>query len=108
MQDFLQDIPDVSSPESDILLDTVQDIMDNGGDIPTNVSNRMILGAIRKSYKVSIQGLNTAKRIQIHLWALTGMFFAFVAVAVAVRYNDLHLINAVHQAAGLPSIIIFP
>lgn len=38
---------------SDPLMDTIDDIFENGEDIPRNVSNRMLLGAIKKSYNAS-------------------------------------------------------
>ena len=37
----------------DELLEVLDDILDNGTDIPPKVSNRMLLAAVRKNYRVS-------------------------------------------------------
>lgn len=37
----------------DPIMETIDDIFENGNDIPAKVSNRLLLGAIRKNYEAS-------------------------------------------------------
>ena len=43
------------SNEHDEMLEVLDDILDNGTEIPQVVSNRMLLAAIRKNYKTSAE-----------------------------------------------------
>jgi len=38
---------------ADEVLDILDDILDNGTDIPARVSNRLLLAAVRKNYRIS-------------------------------------------------------
>lgn len=45
----------------DELLEVLDDILDNGTDIPPKVSNRMLLAAVRKNYRVSSENAKCLK-----------------------------------------------
>jgi hypothetical protein len=92
-------IPQQDDPDTDPLLEVLQDILDNGGKVPDEVTPRLLMGAIRKTYRATIQGVNTSRRNQIHLWVLTAITLGSIVAGLAIRHNDLGIIAA---ALGMP------
>jgi len=46
---------------SDEILEILDDVLDNGSELPQHVSNRMLLAAIRKNYRVSANNAKCLK-----------------------------------------------
>ena len=106
VKDILESLPQQDRPEDDVLLDVVQDILDNGGDIPQVVPNRLLMGAIRKTYRATMRNVNVSSRNQNHLWALTALFIMAIAGALLIRHYDLVAIQ--HALPGVDFIFIVP
>ena len=104
MNDFFQGIPHQDDPEDDPLMEVLQDVLDNGRPVPDEVTPRLIMGAVRSTYRATLRGLNISRRNQIHLWALTAVVIGGLIVLIAIRHNDLAVIGA---ALGVP-LPIFP
>jgi len=104
VNDFFQGIPRQDDPEDDPLMEVLQDVLDNGGRVPDEVTPRLLMGAIRSTYRATIRGLNTSRRNQVHLWALTAVVIGGLFVLIAIRHNDLAVIGGV---LGVP-LPIFP
>ena len=106
MNDFFQGIPHQDDPEDDPLMEVLQDVLDNGAPVPDEdqVTPRLLMGAIRSTYRATIRGLNTSRRNQVHLWALTAVVIGGLFVLIAIRHNDLAVIGGV---LGVP-LPIFP
>ena len=104
MNDFFQGIPRQDDPEDDPLMEVLQDVLDNGGRVPDEVTPRLLMGAIRSTYRATMRGLNTSRHNQVHLWALTALVVGGLFVLIAIRHNDLSVIGGV---LGVP-LPIFP
>ena len=104
MNDIFQSIPRQDDPEDDPLMEVLQDVLDNGRPVPDEVTPRLIMGAVRSTYRATLRGLNISRRNQIHLWALTAVVIGGLIVLIAIRHNDLAVIGAV---LGVP-LPIFP
>jgi len=61
VNDFFQGIPRQDDPEDDPLMEVLQDVLDNGGRVPDEVTPRLLMGAIRSTYRATIRGLNTSR-----------------------------------------------
>jgi hypothetical protein len=104
VNDLFQNIPRQDDPEDDPLMEVLQDVLDNGGPVPDEVTPRLIMGAVRSTYRATIRGLNTSRRNQVHLWALTAVVVGGLLVLIAIRHNDLAVIGGL---LGVP-LPIFP
>ena len=104
MNELFQGIPRQDDPEDDPLMEVLLDVLDNGGRVPDEVTPRLLMGAIRSTYRATIRGLNTSRRNQVHLWALTAVVVGGLIVLIAIRHNDLTVIGGV---LGVP-LPIFP
>ena len=104
MNRLFDSIPQQDDSEIDPLMEVLQDVLDNGGSIPDKVTPRLLMGAIRKTYKATIVGVNTSRRNQIHLWVLTVITLASIAAGLAIRANDIAVIAS---AVGGP-LPVFP
>lgn len=94
MADFLSSIPRRDAPEDDLLMETLQDILDNGGRIPPDVGNALVLAAVRTTYRAVQRGGNTSRHNQLHLWALSVLLVGAIAGAVWLRSVDVAVLHA--------------
>jgi len=104
MKDFLQSIPVQDESLDDPQMETLQDLMDNGGKIPPEVGNSLVLAAVRKTYREVKRSGNVSRHNQVHLWALTAIFLGTMAAALWLRSTDIAAIHA--SFPGIPFILL--
>lgn len=94
MNRIFDSIPQQDDSDSDPLMEVLQDVLDNGGRVPEEVSPRLLMGAIRSTYRAAVRGANISRRNQIHLWALTVVTLGVILLSASIRANDLAVIAA--------------
>lgn len=93
MKNILDDLKE--SEKEDELLEVLDSVFEENGAIPQKVSNRLLLAAIRRTYRIGQQNtINIrANRVAIIVISITMMFF--ISAFVATHPNLLTLLEAV-------------
>lgn len=69
------------------LLEELQSILEQNGDIPTRVTNRLVFAAVRENYKISINNSSDIRMLQIKasVWgAVAGLATTIGTILIAL------------------------
>jgi len=75
--------------EETFLMEKLADILDNGGKIPSDTSNSLILAAVRESYRAAKRAVNQSRRNQGHLWVLSVSLAILIGIFLASHPGEL-------------------
>lgn len=87
------DLLPLPEQEQNELLNTVKDIMHNGGRIPQDVSNELIMAAILELNGCVVRNANQSRRNALMMRWITGGLLLVAGTLIATHSNELGFLS---------------